>query len=134
MNKTSVGIMENDKNEMTSFVFKRDPSTFLRRSIKSFPMFLKTSQRSVIRIMIFRFTRPKKKMEFTKGRELETFEIRNSTNMSTRNRIRSPKIAILSRRLFSLSLGSRGGMSRLFVMLSSSHFPKKNRARKKSKK
>jgi len=64
-------MIEKDRNVITSFVFSLDPSIFLRRSIKSFPIFLKISQTSPMRMMILTFNNPKKKIEFTNGNELE---------------------------------------------------------------
>lgn len=110
-------MIEKERNETTSFVFKREPRTFLRRSIKSFPTFRRTSQRRIIRMMMFRFTSPKKKIEFTKGRVLETRLILNSSTIRVRNRKSSEKIAIRSLFRFSRSFGSSGGISRTSVVI-----------------
>ena len=108
-NKTSVGIIEKAKNEITSLILRPEPRSLRRRSIKSFPIFRVTNQQSVTKIMMLMLRIPKKKIELTKGSVLERLLRRNSATDKLKKRTSSPKIASSSRLRLRRSRGSRGG-------------------------
>ena len=109
-NKTKVGMIENEKKAITSFVFSLAPRILRRRSMKSLPMFLKTSQTRAIRMMMLTFSKPKKKIEVTKGRVLDTLVSWNSATVREIKSAARKTINRPSRLRFSRSLLSKGGI------------------------
>ncbi len=114
--RANVGIIENPRKAATNFVLRREPKTFLRLSMRSFPRFLKISQNSPVRIKRFKFKIPKKKIEVAKGSESEIFERRSSVKVREIKRIERKTISPLSLFRFLTSSGFNG-VSLLYFLL-----------------
>lgn len=99
-------MIERAKKVITSLVLSLVPKIFLRLSMKSFPIFLKTSQTSAMRMTKLTFSSPKKKIEFANGRVLESFVRRNSEKVRIPKKILRRAIVMSSNFLFLRSFKS----------------------------